>query len=53
LYIKRLSDIDLSTLKKLIRASVKKKKNAAQAILASTLGVVDSILHFFYGIIFS
>jgi hypothetical protein len=31
LYIKRLSDIDLSTLKKLIRASVKKKKQAAEA----------------------
>lgn len=29
LYIKRLSDIDLSTLKKLIRASVKNKKKAA------------------------
>ena len=29
LYIKRLSDIDLPTLKKLIRASVKKKKKQA------------------------
>lgn len=29
LYIKRLSDVDLPTLKKLIRASVKKKKQAA------------------------
>jgi hypothetical protein len=33
LYIKSLSDIDLSTLKKLIRASVKKKKKAASATL--------------------